>query len=222
MGVVFRSPTFGRDRECTTERSEGRHDVMSYVYVLSSDKDGSYYVGSTKDIVARIKAHKSGKVKFTKSRLPVKLMFLKGFDSYSRAYLFERRVKSWKKRKSIEHMFNKDDRMHHPEQIGYTFFSRDFSMLEEDSLTDDFMKNLDKSFSILERDLKEAADFDIECTNEWCSAMESSIDELAKFIYSISEPRWLSDEDSEVIRDMRHRIHDLYARFKGISTRATR
>lgn len=85
----------------------------------------------------------------------------------------------------------------------------------------EFMKNLDASIGIIEHDLKEAADFDIECTNEWCSSMESSIDELAKFIYSVSEPRWLSEKDSRVMRDMRHRIHDLYTRYSGIGTGVT-
>lgn len=85
----------------------------------------------------------------------------------------------------------------------------------------DFMNNLDKTFTILERDLSEVADFDTRCTGEWCMKMESSIDELAKFIYSISEPRWLSDQDSKVIHDMRHRIHDIYAKFKGINTDST-
>lgn len=84
----------------------------------------------------------------------------------------------------------------------------------------EFMSSLDNSISLLEHDIKEAADFDIECTGEWCSATEASIDELAKFIYSISEPRWLSEKDSKVIHDMRHRIHDLYARFKGVSARS--
>lgn len=86
----------------------------------------------------------------------------------------------------------------------------------------EFMTSLESSINILEHDLKEAADFDIECTNEWCSAMETSIDELAKFIYSISEPRWLSKEDSKVLHDLRHRCHDLYAKYKGISSRAAR
>lgn len=85
----------------------------------------------------------------------------------------------------------------------------------------DFMKGLDNSFKIIERDLKEAADFDAKCTEEWCTTSESTIDELAKFVYSISEPRWLSDKDSKMIRDMRHRIHDIYAKFKGISSSAT-
>jgi hypothetical protein len=85
----------------------------------------------------------------------------------------------------------------------------------------EFMKGLDNSFKIIERDLKEAADFDTNCTEEWCTTLESTIDELAKFVYSISEPRWLSDKDSKMIRDMRHRIHDIYAKFKGISSSAT-
>lgn len=84
----------------------------------------------------------------------------------------------------------------------------------------EFMSNLNDSIDIIERDIQEAADFDKECTGEWCTTMETSIDELAKFIYSISEPRWLSEEDSQTIRDMRHRIHDIYARFKGINARA--
>lgn len=85
----------------------------------------------------------------------------------------------------------------------------------------DFMKGLDSSFKIIERDLAETAEFDAQCTGEWCRTMENTIDELAKIVYSISEPRWLTDQDSTHIRDMRLRIHDLYAKFKGISSRST-
>ena len=84
----------------------------------------------------------------------------------------------------------------------------------------EFMKGLDNSFSIIEHDLKEATNFDARCRGEWCTKMEDSIDELAKSIYSISEPRWLSDQDSRMIRSMRHRVHDIYAKFKGINTDA--
>jgi hypothetical protein len=34
-------------------------------------------------------------------------------------------------------------------------------------------------------------------------------------IFSISEPRWLKNEDSKRIRQLRERIHDLYAQYKG-------
>jgi len=85
----------------------------------------------------------------------------------------------------------------------------------------DFIKGLDNSFKVMERDLNEAADFDGKCTGEWCRTTENTIDELAKFVYSISEPRWFTDEDSKMISDLRHRIHDIYAKFKGISSHST-
>lgn len=82
----------------------------------------------------------------------------------------------------------------------------------------EFMKGLDNSFSIIEHDLTDASNFDARCRGEWCIKMENSIDELAKSIYSISEPRGISDQDSKMIRNMRHRVHDIYAKFKGINT----
>ena len=85
-----------------------------------------------------------------------------------------------------------------------------------------FMTSLDTSIDLIEHDLQEAVDFDFECTGDRCTAMEASIDEMAKFIYALSEPRWLSAKDSKVIRDMRHRIHDFYATYKGLSPRSGR
>lgn len=85
----------------------------------------------------------------------------------------------------------------------------------------EFMKGLDSSIKMIEQDLKEVSDFNADCTGDWCMKAENTIDELAKYVYSISEPRWLSDQDSKMIHEMRHRIHDIYAKFRGISTRVT-
>ena len=82
---------------------------MSFCYVLRCKKDNSYYVGATKDIANRLRKHKEGKVRYTRLRLPIELVFLKEFPSYSEALKFEKRVKSWKKRKSIEKMLEKPD-----------------------------------------------------------------------------------------------------------------
>ncbi len=49
--------------------------MMYYVYVLRSDKDSKFYVGYTKDLRARIKSHNEGKVKSTKNRMPLKLIY---------------------------------------------------------------------------------------------------------------------------------------------------
>ena len=54
------------------------------------------------------------------------------------------------------------------------------------------------------------------CTDEWCLATENVLDELAKVIFAISEPRWLSKEDSKKLSGLRHRIHDLYAQYKAV------
>ena len=67
--------------------------MLGYVYVLRC-KDNSYYVGSTRDIEKRVLAHKNGLVKYTKSRLPLKLIFVKKFEDYPVARSFENRVKS--------------------------------------------------------------------------------------------------------------------------------
>ena len=83
----------------------------------------------------------------------------------------------------------------------------------------EFMTNLDKSFELIENDLREAQEIDAICTGPWCKAIESSIDELAKYVYSISEPRWVSDADSKKLSSMRHRIHDLYSKYKSIEPR---
>ncbi len=63
---------------------------MGYVYVLKCS-DGSYYVGSSARIEDRINAHEKGFVKYTKTRLPVKLVFVKEFNSYNKAFLFEKK-----------------------------------------------------------------------------------------------------------------------------------
>lgn len=80
----------------------------------------------------------------------------------------------------------------------------------------EFMDNLDKSLKLLAKDIDETKEMTHICTDEWCLATEGVLDELAKIIFSISEPRWLSKEDSKKISELRHRIHDLYARYKTI------
>jgi hypothetical protein len=79
----------------------------------------------------------------------------------------------------------------------------------------EFTQNLDSSIKLIEKDINEAKEMQQICTDEWCTATETYLDELAKLVYSISEPRWVTNEDSEKIRNLRRRIHDLYARYKA-------
>ena len=48
---------------------------MYYTYVLQSKKDEKLYTGYTKDLKLRLKQHNSGKVKSTKNRQPLKLIY---------------------------------------------------------------------------------------------------------------------------------------------------
>lgn len=79
----------------------------------------------------------------------------------------------------------------------------------------EFMKNLIKSLDNLEKDFEASREIDDVCDGEWCRAIELSLDDLARDIYSISEPRWVADDYSRTIRNMRRRLHDLYAKYQG-------
>lgn len=80
----------------------------------------------------------------------------------------------------------------------------------------EFMANLEKSVAMLEKEIEETAEMATLCTAEWCLSTEGVLDELSKIIFSISEPRWLTTEDSKKISALRHRVHDLYARYKSL------
>jgi putative endonuclease len=72
-----------------------------YTYILECF-DKSYYVGSTSNIDKRKEMHDNGKVRSTKYKLPVKIIFLEGFNSLSKANKREFQIKKWKSRKAIE------------------------------------------------------------------------------------------------------------------------
>lgn len=76
----------------------------------------------------------------------------------------------------------------------------------------EYMKNLTLCLDKIEREFEESREIDDVCEGEWCRAIELSLDEFAKELYSISEPRWVSDDYSRTLRNMRRRVHDLYAK----------
>lgn len=80
----------------------------------------------------------------------------------------------------------------------------------------DFMRNLETSLDILDHDISEAKEIDTICTGTWCKAIENSVDELSNYLYSISEPRWVSASDSRELHRLRIRIRDLYAKYRSL------
>ena len=77
-----------------------------------------------------------------------------------------------------------------------------------------FIDNMEKSLDVLEQNIDEAAQMTDACTSEWCAATEHVIDEIANSLFSISEPHWSSEEDSKKIKELKRRVHDLYAKYK--------
>ena len=66
---------------------------MYYVYILRCN-NGSYYTGCTEDLKARFQKHINGYVPATKPLLPVELVFYCVFKEQSKAFEFEKYLKS--------------------------------------------------------------------------------------------------------------------------------
>lgn len=72
---------------------------MPWMYILEC-ADGSYYVGSTKDLDRRIAEHQEGLgAKYTSRRLPVKLVYGEEYDRVADAYYREKQVQGWTRAK---------------------------------------------------------------------------------------------------------------------------
>ncbi|MFA6099808.1 MAG: GIY-YIG nuclease family protein [Patescibacteria group bacterium] len=90
---------------------------MAFTYILLTAGE-TYYIGSTNDIDERLKEHQNGRVKSTKSKLPVKLVYLEKFDTRAEAQKQEYRIKRWKSRKLIESLIRKSPNNLAPSSIG--------------------------------------------------------------------------------------------------------
>lgn len=65
----------------------------NWTYILEC-ADGSLYCGWTNDLDKRIEAHNSGKgARYTRSRLPVRLVYAERFDAPRKAMQREYRIK---------------------------------------------------------------------------------------------------------------------------------
>ncbi len=73
-----------------------------YVYILQSERNGTYYVGSTNDVERRVFEHQIGHVKSTKNLRPWVLKFYKEYCTLTKARKIEYKLKSFKSKKIIE------------------------------------------------------------------------------------------------------------------------
>jgi len=68
---------------------------MHYVYLLKSEKDNKFYIGYSSDLKLRFKQHIDGKVKSTKNRRPLKLVYYEAYDSERLAGTRETQLKKF-------------------------------------------------------------------------------------------------------------------------------
>lgn len=74
-----------------------RWRIMNYVYILRC-ADGSLYTGWTNDLEKRVKTHNAGKgAKYTKTRLPVELVYYEEYEEKGEALSREFSIKKLKK-----------------------------------------------------------------------------------------------------------------------------
>ena len=74
---------------------------MAWMYILEC-ADGSYYVGSTRNLEQRIFQHQQGLgAKYASNRLPVKLVYGEEYDRVADAYAREKQVQGWRREKRV-------------------------------------------------------------------------------------------------------------------------
>ena len=85
-------------------------DHKAFMYVVEC-RDGSYYTGYTTDIKKRVAVHNSGKgAKYTRARLPVKLIYAQGFASKEEAMSAEALLKRKKRPQKERFLSENQDR----------------------------------------------------------------------------------------------------------------
>jgi putative endonuclease len=82
---------------------------MFYVYLLASRKNGTLYLGVTKDLVRRVHQHKEKSLPGFSSRYGVnRLVWFEVYDDPENAILREKDIKKWRREWKVR-LINKDN-----------------------------------------------------------------------------------------------------------------
>ena len=94
-------------------------DRRFFVYILCC-RDNTFYTGYTDDLLKRLKAHNSGKgAKYTKSRLPVKIVYYEDKLSKSEAMKREWAIKKLSRKEKEKLIASKAEREENSAEINY-------------------------------------------------------------------------------------------------------
>ena len=105
----FKEPDRIRFNQCfiISGVNRSQHSAMPYyLYIFESLKDSSNYVGSANDLEDRLKRHNQGRVSYTKSKRPWKLVYYEDHPDRSSAMKREYAIKRRKSKHYIESLIN--------------------------------------------------------------------------------------------------------------------
>lgn len=78
---------------------------MPFVYILEMS-NSKYYIGSTTNLIDRLKRHFGGREKYTRKYLPLKLVYFIETKTKSEAVKLEYKLKAEKSHKYINYIIN--------------------------------------------------------------------------------------------------------------------
>ena len=79
---------------------------MFFVYILFSQKNQKYYVGSSQDVEVRLLRHNKGHSSFTKNGIPWILVYKESFATRTEAVQREKYIKSQKSTIYIQNLIS--------------------------------------------------------------------------------------------------------------------
>ena len=76
--------------------------MTNYLYIIQSEKDASFYIGTTQNLDDRILRHNQGQSKYTKTKRPWKIVYYEEHPNRSSAMKKEYALKRRKSKDFIE------------------------------------------------------------------------------------------------------------------------
>ena len=86
--------------------------MKGYMYILECE-DGFYYTGSTTDLYHRQENHSFGEgANFTRKHRPLKMVYYEEFDHIEDAFLREKQVQGWSRKKKKALINGQTNKLH--------------------------------------------------------------------------------------------------------------
>jgi len=81
---------------------------MYFTYIIRSERDSSFYIGSCNNLTNRLNEHNFGRTGYTKHKRPWKLVYQEEYQTRAQAITRERYLKKLKNKKYLEYLIIKN------------------------------------------------------------------------------------------------------------------